>query len=117
MRFIRLTGARRKVFVHRVAWALAHGRWPTGQVLHHCDNPPCCNPAHLYEGDPARNAQDREDRGRAGSSVGENVRRYSEADYANVKALAGEIGNLAEVSRRTGISRSHVRRIVSGEQT
>lgn len=35
------------------------------QVLHHCDNPPCCNPVHLFLGDPAINARDRSAEGRS----------------------------------------------------
>src|SRR5690242_17377686 len=27
-------------------------------VLHHCDNPKCCNPSHLYFGTVADNARD-----------------------------------------------------------
>jgi len=34
-------------------------------VLHHCDNPPCCNPAHLYFGTIAQNNADKISRGRA----------------------------------------------------
>lgn len=34
----------------RVAWFLANGQQPDGVVRHSCDNPPCCNPAHLSLG-------------------------------------------------------------------
>lgn len=37
---------------------------PDELALHHCDNPPCCNPAHLYIGDYAQNTQDMVSRGR-----------------------------------------------------
>ena len=52
---------------HRVAWILEHGDPPasTPQVLHHCDNPPCCRISHLYIGTPADNARDKVRRGRA----------------------------------------------------
>jgi hypothetical protein len=36
--------------VHRLAFLLAHGRWPVPHALHHCDSPLCVNPDHLYEG-------------------------------------------------------------------
>lgn len=44
----------------RVAWIYAHnGHDPVGQhVCHSCDNPPCCNPAHLFFGTPAVNHAD-----------------------------------------------------------
>jgi hypothetical protein len=54
------TGAK-WVKAHRIAWEVHHGRpIPDGGIIcHHCDNPPCCNPAHLYLGTKKSNAEDR----------------------------------------------------------
>lgn len=50
---------------HRVAWRLTHGRIPTGMyVLHHCDNPPCVNPEHLFVGTQKDNIRDAHRKGR-----------------------------------------------------
>jgi hypothetical protein len=56
---------------HRMAWVLANGRdIPTGLVvMHACDNPPCCNPAHLSLGTPYDNARDAMIKGRMRRSV------------------------------------------------
>ena len=48
---------------------------PAGlHVLHHCDTPRCCNPAHLYFGTVAQNNADKIRRGRAysGDQAGAN---------------------------------------------
>ena len=53
---------------HRVMWQLIYGIIPdTICVLHQCDNPPCCNPLHLFLGDKATNAHDRSMKGRNAS--------------------------------------------------
>lgn len=57
---------------HRVVLRLAGFGIPAGmRALHHCDNPPCCNPAHIYVGTPKANALDREVRGRSNRRRGE----------------------------------------------
>lgn len=53
-------------YAHVLAFILHTGALPRKWVLHHCDNPPCCNPQHLYDGTPKDNARDRDMRGRSG---------------------------------------------------
>jgi hypothetical protein len=59
-------GQPRQCYASRVSWFLTHGRWPNPFACHHCDNPPCVNPAHLFEGDAAANAADMVAKGRHG---------------------------------------------------
>lgn len=52
-------------YTHIVAWEVTFGPVPKGlKVLHTCDNPPCCNPDHLFIGTQKDNMQDASEKGR-----------------------------------------------------
>lgn len=51
---------------HRTSYFIATGDDPgVLKVLHTCDNPPCCNPGHLWKGTVADNNADRAAKGRS----------------------------------------------------
>jgi len=91
---------------HVVAWALANGRWPREgmHIMHTCDNSRCVNPAHLEEGTPKQNAQDRPRTGRwhsltTGKLTPEQVLRIRNTATPQVE-LAEEFGvSQAVISR------------------
>ncbi|MEO0085709.1 MAG: HNH endonuclease signature motif containing protein [candidate division WOR-3 bacterium] len=52
-------------YAHREAYRRAYGPIPNGMcVCHRCDNPECCNPAHLFVGTHRDNIQDSIRKGR-----------------------------------------------------
>ena len=73
---------RKTLFAHRIAWEEANGPIPGGLcVLHRCDNPPCCNPAHLFLGTRSDNLRDMWAKGRG---------RATHANPQNLKPTPGE---------------------------
>lgn len=56
---------RRTARAHRLVWELLIGAIPEGMELcHHCDNPPCVRPSHLFVGTHVANFRDAQRKGR-----------------------------------------------------
>lgn len=103
--------AGRNWYPHRLAWILTRndGRDTPLDVLHVCDNPPCCNPDHLYAGTARDNARDCVERGRHARAGGEAGVKLTEADVRHIRQ-SDESGYA--LARRFGVSAptiSHVR--------
>jgi len=60
------------VYAHRFIWEETYGPIPEGlMVLHHCDNPPCVKPSHLFLGTASDNEYDSVNKGRHFDNAGE----------------------------------------------
>lgn len=69
--YIDVNGTRRKVGAHRfMMMVLGHVIPPGHVVCHHCDNPGCVNPNHLFIGTVNDNNQDKVRKGRQSSFPG-----------------------------------------------
>ena len=84
----------------RIAHILSNGPVPEGmEVCHRCDNPPCCNPAHLFIGTRKDNNDDKVRKGRtaAGETSGKN--KVTAAQVLEIRAKREsmtviELGNI-----------------------
>ena len=103
---------------HRVAFELVNGPIQPGMhVLHRCDNPPCCNPDHLFLGTQADNMRDMKSKNRAGrhSAKGESHPRAKLTESIVVAIReAYEKGELQkDIAKRYDVAQITVSNIVT----
>ena len=113
----RTDGSRRQIYAHRLSWVLTFGEISDQSlVLHHCDNPPCVRPDHLFIGSHRDNAQDRErkfrrPRDKCGHKLTPDQIAQIQSSY-----IPGASGNFGQLAKKFSVSKSIIWHIVRGER-
>lgn len=72
----------------RIAWVLTYGPLVEHrEVCHRCDNPPCCNPAHLFLGTRIENNNDKVVKQRHAFGSRNGIAKLTEAEAVEIKRL------------------------------
>jgi hypothetical protein len=104
---------------HRLAFMLTYGPIGNLNVLHKCDNPPCCNPTHLNLGTRAENNHDRDAKGRGARLIGESngFSKLTESDVRKIKSrYSTGFSSYNVLAREFGVSKHQIAHIVKGRQ-
>lgn len=100
---------------HMLSYKYHKGNIPTGLfVLHTCDNPPCCNPEHLFLGTKKDNAADMFAKGRAHVRKGINVNtcKLTEEEVIEIRSLYDQGYSQRTLGEIFGVSHPAIGRIV-----
>ena len=108
----------RNINASRAAYLLLVGRADSSQVVcHRCDNPACCNPAHLWLGTQADNLKDCRRKGRSRGQFAKGHKPLTRAMTAEQRAEAKRLHfdqgvSQTEIGRRLGFHGSVISRAV-----
>lgn len=103
---------------HRLSWELHNGPIPEGLIVcHHCDNPPCVRPDHLFLGTSKDNADDKGCKGRQRAGIGERngSARLTEGDVLRAVVLRFAGWTYSRIGDHLGVTMSSAHRICVGQ--
>jgi|GEM_PF-581540 len=113
----RITVKGKQFLTHRLAWTLANQSDP-GPLLvcHTCDNPPCCNPKHLFLGTVLDNSADMKAKGRSAVRLGETRKRKRglKLTVEQVASIRRDVRPDRIVAEEYGVSKGTIWKIRSG---
>jgi hypothetical protein len=99
------------IYAHRAAYESVHGEGSADGwvVRHRCDNPPCCNPAHLQIGTVKDNVGDAWARGRMRVVRGEEsgAAKLTDAVVVEMRSLASAGVPVARIRDQLGAHLKH----------
>lgn len=100
---------------HRIAYSLVKGDIGEGLVVRHvCDNPACCNPAHLLVGTQTDNMADAIERNRLHCGASNPRAKLTEDDVRAIRKNPEGL-TLAELSEKYGVSPASLSGIRNGK--
>jgi hypothetical protein len=97
----------------RVALILSGVDVPEGMdVCHRCDNPPCCNPAHLFVGTAQDNMDDKTSKSRQVMGCRVHTAKLTAEDVLAIRALKpeqpGQRGLAKALAEKYGVRQTHI---------
>lgn len=126
----RFCSQRRTWRANRLALAFGKGEYDSNlDACHSCDNPPCCNPAHLWAGTNAQNRADSKAKGRTPSGDRHGMALHPESRCIGEKnagavltegqvvaiRLARQQGKaIRALAREYGVHQRTIQRVVKG---
>lgn len=108
----------KKLLAHRVSWTFHVGKLqPSICVLHHCDNPRCVRPGHLFLGTRKDNNNDRIRKGRSKPARGERSGRakLKAKQIKKIRNLAAQGWSHRRLAKRFDVSHSTIGNILRGK--
>lgn len=111
---------------HRLVYEWEYGNIPEGyDICHHCDNPACVNPKHLFAGTRSDNMKDAANKGRiykvpkeklargekvGGSKLTEQIVRQIRKEYVPGKVTYDDL------AEKYGVHKKNIMRAIKGKQ-
>lgn len=105
-------------YAHRVSYQMYCGPIADGScICHHCDNPCCVNPKHLFLGSRGDNVRDMDEKGRRLSAYGEQsgVARWHNGEIEEMRRLYHEGVDLRLLGLMFRTAESAISTIVRGK--
>lgn len=113
---VKPNGRKLNYFTHRLAYAFNKGPVPPGLiVLHSCDNPICCNPAHLSVGNDLQNSREAFERGRIRLGAERRQSILNDRLVRHIRALRDGGSTTLQIGRKLGLNTATVYGVVSGK--
>lgn len=112
---------KRSILAHRLSWEMDRGEIASGLVVcHHCDNPGCVRPEHLFLGTQAQNLEDMRAKGRGRfnrfpTGTAHPNAKVDETRVAEILNLRASGLSLAKIGQRVDLHPTTVHDIVRGK--
>jgi hypothetical protein len=102
-------------YLHRIALQITSGL-PAGMMAcHHCDNPPCCRPSHLFAGTQRDNIRDSIEKGRQSHGEAHRLAVYSDDLVRRAVELLRAGVPICDAAAQTGITYQALFAVASGQ--
>jgi len=104
-----------RTYAYRVAFEVWNGPIPPGKfVCHHCDNPPCINPSHLFAGSNLDNIADMVSKDRSIHGVRNHHAVLDDGQVLEVRQLLMAGTPQTVIAERFNVARTTVSAISTG---